>query len=263
MDRPVSLRLDDVSLEIPVYVQRDRSAKSLLNHTLGSLFHPPRRESRFLLRNITFDLADGDRVAIVGPNGAGKSTLLRLLAGAYQPSSGRIDVQGSLQAILNVSLGFNGDATVRENILLRGATLGFTLAELREMTPAILEFAGLEQKAGDRLRTLSAGQQIRLGFSITTARRSDILLMDEWIGAGDAQFIEKARERMLGRVEASRILVLASHSVDMARKICNRAIYMQLGQVVEIGPFEKVLARYTSDMALVRSQAAQPADPLQ
>ena len=166
-----------------------------------------------------------------------------------------------MQAILNVSLGFNGDATVRENISLRGATLGFTLRDLRAMTPSILEFAGLEDRAGDRLRTLSAGQQIRLGFAVTTARHSDILLMDEWIGAGDAQFIAKARERMMGRVEASRILVLASHSVDMARNICNRAIYMQMGQVAEIGPFEKVLKRYASDMELVRRQRAAASDP--
>lgn len=254
MSAPVSLRLRDVSLEIPVYVQRDRSARSLLNNTLGSLFNPPKREHRFLLRNISLDLEDGDRVAIIGPNGAGKSTLLRLLAGAYQPTSGSIDVQGSLQAILNVSLGFNGDATVRENISLRGATLGFTLRELRAMSAGILEFSGLADKAGERLRTLSAGQQIRLGFAITTARQSDILLMDEWIGAGDAQFIRKARERMMGRVESSRILVLASHSVDMARSICNRAIYLQLGQVVEVGPFEQVLARYQSDMGLVRAR---------
>src|SRR5688572_20451682 len=261
MTAPVSLAVRGVSLEIPVYVQRERSARSLLNNTLGTLFNPPRREHRFLLRDIDFELVDGDRVAIMGPNGAGKSTLLRLLAGAYQPTSGEIRVQGSLQAILNVSLGFIGDATVRENISLRGATLGFTLRELREMTPDILAFAGLEEKSGERLRTLSAGQQIRLGFAITTARRSDILLMDEWIGAGDAAFIAKARDRMMGRVDASRILVLASHSVDMASSICNRAIYMQLGQIVTIGPFAEVLARYESDMALVRKMRASSPAP--
>ncbi len=238
------ISVENLSLRVPVYVQRERSARSMLTNFFTALFDPPLREYRDLLHDLSFEIKDGDRVAIIGANGAGKSTLLRALVGAYQPTSGTIRSRGSRQAILNVSLGFNGDATVKENILLRGATMDLPLRELRRLAPEILAFAELEDKANDRLRTLSSGQRMRLGFAITTAQQSDILMMDEWIGTGDAGFIEKARLRMMSRVDGSRILVMASHNAQMSRHICNKAIYLRDGGLVAAGAYADVQGMY-------------------
>jgi ABC-type polysaccharide/polyol phosphate transport system ATPase subunit len=213
------------------------------------------------LDGLSLELRAGDRLALVGHNGSGKSTLLRVLAGIYHPDAGSVSSDQPVSGIFNMHLGFRQEATGYRNIVLKGLVAGRSRAEIERMLPSISEFTGLGPYLDMPLQTYSQGMAMRLAFAVTTAFSNQILVMDEWIGAGDAQFIQKARERMMGRVEASRILVLASHSVDMARSICNRAIYMQLGQVVEIGPFEAVLARYASDMALVRSQRNASADP--
>src|SRR5690606_24054577 len=180
-----------------------------------------------LLDDINFELREGDRLAILGRNGSGKSTLLRVLNRVYQPTSGELTVKGSCQALLNISLGFSGEATVRENIFLRGIAMGLKAAHRRPRVDSILEFSGLQRKFNHRLRTLSSGQKMRLGFAISTSVQHDIILVDEWVGAGDAEFMAKAKERMQSRVGGSKIVVLASHRTGLLRDICNRGIVIE------------------------------------
>lgn len=243
----------EVGLEVPVYLQSDRSSKTWFATLLGAAVDKPRREFRTLLDDVSFELNDGDRLAIIGRNGAGKSTLLRLLTGAFMPTRGSIESVGSCQALLNISLGFNGEATVKENVFLRGTAMGIRSAQLRELLDPILDFAGLRDKATHRLKTLSAGQRLRLGFAISTSVQNDIMLMDEWIGAGDAEFLVKARERMVGRVNGSRIVVLASHNVHLVRDVCNLGIVLEQGRVVYFGEVKDALNEYTG---LIRRSAA-------
>jgi ABC-type polysaccharide/polyol phosphate transport system ATPase subunit len=253
---PASIHVRDVHLSVPTYVQDGGNVGGWGSLLWRAAFNPPRREYVTLLSDIDFDVRAGDRLAILGRNGAGKSTLLRVLNKVYAPSRGSVEVHGSCQALLNISIGFNGDATLRENIYLRGTAMGMTPRLLRRETPAILDFAGLEDKAGHRLRTLSAGQRLRLGFAIATAIQHDIMLMDEWLGAGDAQFLERAADRMRGRVFGSEIIVLASHSIPLLRDLCTRGIVLEAGKIIFHGDIQPALQAYHALIAEGREQQA-------
>jgi ABC-type polysaccharide/polyol phosphate transport system ATPase subunit len=247
------IRARQLALDVPIFLQRERETKGWAGMFLGAAFDPPKRRLTRLLDNISFDVREGDRLAILGRNGAGKSTLLRVLNRVYQPTSGHLEVQGSCQALLNMSLGFNGEATVRENIILRGVAMGLKSSFLREQIAPILEFSGLQQKSSHRLRTLSTGQKMRLGFAISTSVQHDIILMDEWVGAGDSEFMAKARERMQSRVGGSKIVVLASHSVGLLRDICNKGIVLEGGKLVYSGDITSSLKRYHDLLAQLRA----------
>jgi ABC-type polysaccharide/polyol phosphate transport system ATPase subunit len=259
MTMPASISVRNLSLSVPTYVQGDRRAGGWASLLWRAAVSPPRREFVTLLEDIDFDVRSGERVAILGRNGAGKSTLLRVLNKVYAPTRGSLHVSGACQALLNISLGFNGDATLRENIYLRGTAMGMLPSALRRETGAILEFAALEDKAGHRLRTLSAGQRLRLGFAIATSVQQDIMLMDEWLGAGDAEFLDRARERMRSRVFGSEIVMLASHSIPLLRDICTRGIVLEAGRVVFHGDIQPALQAYHRLMAERRE--LQSVDP--
>jgi ABC-type polysaccharide/polyol phosphate transport system ATPase subunit len=183
--------------------------------------------------------------------------LLRVLNGVYPISAGRLEVNGSCQALLNMSLGFNGEATVRENIFLRGTAMRLKASDMRDRIEPILSFAGLQEKSSHRLRTLSSGQKMRLGFSISTSVQHDIILMDEWVGAGDADFLAKATARMQDRVKGSKIVVLASHSVGLLRAICNKGIVLEQGRVIHAGDIVSSLRRYHELMSSLRANGDQ------
>lgn len=247
------IKASHLTLDVPVYLQRERRASGWGSVFAGAAFDPPQRRLSRLLDDVSFEVGEGDRLAILGRNGAGKSTLLRVLNRVYQPTSGSLEVQGSCQALLNMSLGFNGEATVRENILLRGIAMGLKASFLRGQIDSILEFAGLGHKAAHRLRTLSSGQKMRLGFAISTSVQHDIILMDEWVGAGDSDFMAKARERMHSRVGGSKIVVLASHSVGLLRDICNKGVVLEGGRLVYAGDVTSALKYYHDMMGRLRA----------
>lgn len=244
------IELTGVGLDVPLYVQRERESKSWTSLMLGAAFDPPKREFRSLLSDVTFEVGTGDRLAILGRNGAGKSTLLRVLNGVFQPTHGQLRIEGSRQALLNLSLGFSGEATVRENIFLRGTAMGLKAAQLRGVIDSILDFAGLEEKSSHRLRTLSSGQRIRLGFAISTEFQHDIMLMDEWVGAGDVEFMSRAKDRMQNRVGNSKIVVLASHSLGLLRDVCNKGIVLEGGRCSFFGDISDALKHYQYLMSL-------------
>lgn len=221
---------------------------------LGAALSTPKRKLVRLLEGLSFELNEGDRLAILGRNGAGKSTLLRVLNQVYLPTKGTLQVNGSCQALLNMSLGFNNEATVRENIFLRGVAMGLKFDFLREHVDLILNFSGLREKANHRLRVLSTGQRMRLGFAISTSVQHDIILMDEWVGAGDADFMHKAKTRMESRVDGAKIIVLASHSTGVLRDICNKGIVLERGRMVFSGDIVSSLSFYHSLMAEERNK---------
>ena len=239
-----SITAKNLSLKIPNYVQRMPATSGWVKEVVSEAFVRSRREYRTILDGLNFQANDGDRVAVLGRNGAGKTTLLRVLSGAFQPTEGVLEISGTRQALLNLSLGFNGNATVRENIYLRGTAMGMGFSSLTELVEPILEFAGLEGVAQHRLLTLSSGQRMRLGFAISTSVQHDIMLMDEWFGAGDAGFVNKARARLSDRVEGCRILVLASHNLQMIRKSCSVGLVLDGGRQVFMGPMEDAINAY-------------------
>ena len=238
------LKCENVSLEVPVFLQNERASRSWMSVLLGAAMDLPRREFRTLLSNVSFEANEGDRIAVLGRNGAGKSTLLRVLNGTFQPTQGSVTVRGSRQALLNISLGFNHEATVKENIFLRGTAMGLPSARLGALVDPILEFAGLVDKRNHRFKTLSAGQRMRLGFAISTAVQQDIMLLDEWIGTGDSQFLDSAKERLMGRMHGSRIVVLASHSIGLLKDVCNKGMVLEKGRLVYFGDLPTAIIEY-------------------
>lgn len=243
----VYLRARGIGLEVPHYVQRQGrrdTPASWFGTIVGASTARPQRVFRTILSDVSIDAEDGDRVALIGRNGAGKSSLLRVLTGAYPPTSGNLDVRGERQALLNISLGFNGEATIEENILLRGTAMGVDIDRIRERSAEILKFSGLEDVAQHRLRTLSSGQRMRLGFAVSTSADGDIMLLDEWLGAGDMQFIRKARARMNDRVRGSRIVVIATHNLEIARRVCNKGVLLDQGRVVFSGGVIPAIIEY-------------------
>jgi ABC-type polysaccharide/polyol phosphate transport system ATPase subunit len=241
------LRLRNLSVEFPMYQGSSRSLKKLLvaTTTYGNLARDATdRVNVHALNDVTLDIEDGDRVALIGGNGAGKTTLLRVLAGIYYPTRGQVHSSGRISAVLDVAVGLNPDATGRENIILRGMYMDIHPSEMRARVDEIAEFTELGPYLDMPARTYSAGMMVRLGFAVSTCIPPEILLMDEWLSAGDARFLDKAQQRMEQFVGRSSILVLASHSQELLRKWCNRALLLQQGRITSSGPVDEVIAAY-------------------
>ena len=253
------IRVEDITLDVPLFVQSEREAKSWTKTLLGAATARPKRNFLRILDGVSFDAEEGDRIALIGRNGAGKSTLLRVLTGAFAPTQGKVSVQGSRQALLNISLGFNSQATVMENVYLRGTAMNIHGRELRELVEPILDFAGLREVSQRRLYTLSSGQKMRLGFAIATSVEQDIILMDEWLGAGDAEFLHKAKTRMNDRVHGSKIVVLASHNDALLKRICNKGLVLEKGKVEFYGPVDAALDLYKSSVRAAKAAMDQKA----
>jgi homopolymeric O-antigen transport system ATP-binding protein len=196
------------------------------------------------LENVSLKLGHGDRLGILGHNGSGKSTLLRVLAGVYVPTSGRVSIEGRVSPLFNTSPGLDADDTGYENILTCGLFLGMSREEITAKTSEIAAFTELGDYLNLPVRTYSAGMLTRLGFAIATAIDPEILLLDEGLGAGDARFAEHAKGRVDSLVERSSILVLASHSEELIRSMCNRVLLLEAGRVATVGSVDDVIATY-------------------
>jgi ABC-type polysaccharide/polyol phosphate transport system ATPase subunit len=253
-----TIRLDDVSIDIPVYNFANISLrKALLGKTIGGRFSQSGAHVIVnALKNISFEAQDGDRVGLIGSNGSGKTTLLRVLAGVYTPTSGSCEVQGDVVPMFDTSLGMNGDATGLESIRICSALWGLTRKQTEATLDDIIAFTELGDYLAMPIRTYSSGMRLRLAFAIATARKPDILLLDEVIGAGDANFFQKAFARLLGLVEQSRILFVASHSSKLIEEICNKAMWLHQGSLIAYGPAEEVVAAYARGEVPVVNEAA-------
>ncbi len=243
----VSLRLDNVTVEFPIYNAGTRSLKhKVMNIGSGGRLSRDanNRISVVALRNVSVLLRHGDRLGLVGRNGAGKTTLLRAMAGVYEPSVGNVTCNGQLATMFDVTLGMDIEGTGFENIYRRGMILGLSRKQIEDRMDEIIHFTELGDYLRIPVRTYSSGMLLRLAFAISTTIEPDILLMDEWIGVGDAHFMQKAEKRLQGLVDRSGILVLASHSESLMRKVCNRVIHLEQGQVVADGPADEVLEAY-------------------
>jgi ABC-type polysaccharide/polyol phosphate transport system ATPase subunit len=219
------IKLDQASVEIPIYSNHNRSIKnSLLKNFTKDKVLP---HSVKALDNITLQLKDGDRLGVMGPNGAGKSTLLRTLAGIYHPTSGSIDVSGSIASLIDISLGMDSEATGYENIRMRAIMMGMKLKQIKLIEDEIADFTELGKFLELPIRTYSTGMHMRLGFAVSTTVPADIILMDEWLSVGDSDFLIKAEKRLHDYIQKSSILVIASHSEDLISKLTNQTLRLE------------------------------------
>lgn len=241
-----TIELRNVTVEFPIYNLSARMAKKSFIRlaTGGSVYNDNKVIVIRSLNNINLSLKDGDRVAIVGHNGAGKSTMLRLLAKIYEPTQGQIKVEGHVSSMLDLIQGMEPESSGYENIYMRALLLGLPRKEITKQIEGISELTGLGDYLDMPVRTYSTGMLTRLAFAITTSVNPEILLIDEVFSAGDEDFIEKARLRMISLFNQSNIVVMATHSYDVTREFCNKALILENGGIKYFGSVDKAVSIY-------------------
>jgi ABC-type polysaccharide/polyol phosphate transport system ATPase subunit len=220
------------------------TGRQLLRTHIARWFGRVHNQPFCALRNVSFQLADGESLAVVGSNGAGKSTLLSLAAGLTLPDQGKVLVKGRIATLLELGSGFHGDLTGAENLVLNAALLGLSKRRTNQLFDSIVEFSGIGEFIDDPLRTYSSGMVMRLAFSIAIQCEPDILLIDEVLGVGDARFQEKCREALLSFRRGRKSMLFVSHSAGAVRDMCDRAIWIDHGAVMMDGRVNEVLDAY-------------------
>lgn len=237
------IKLHNINLHYSSLAFRERSFKAYLFKIIGFKQKEPLPHVH-ALKDIDLEIKAGERIALIGHNGAGKSTLLKTIAGLYPISSGKREVKGQIRSLFELNLGFEYEATGRENILYRGLLLGQTPKQIRGMMQEIIDFTDIGNFIDYPIKTYSAGMLVRLAFAISTTIPGDILLLDEVIGAGDADFMKKSQQRILQLVQDSEMMVLASHDFSAIRNLCNRALVLNHGKILFDGAIEPAIDFY-------------------
>jgi ABC-2 type transport system ATP-binding protein/lipopolysaccharide transport system ATP-binding protein len=252
-DDEASVLLDEVAVSFPVYQAGSRSLKKrALFHGSGGRIGRDAHQRIVVeaLRGVSLSLKGGDRLALIGPNGAGKTTLLRVIAGIYEPERGVVKTRGRISPMFDVSLGIDAELSGYDNIRIRGLLLGLSPRAIEQHLPDIAEFTELGGYLDMPVRTYSAGMILRLGFAVATCFEPEILLMDEWILAGDAHFLGRAELRIKRFVERASVLVLSSHNLDICSRWCTKALWLDQGQVRTFGPVAEVIADYSRSASI-------------
>jgi ABC-type polysaccharide/polyol phosphate transport system ATPase subunit len=251
-DDPV-IRSDRLGVRYSLKLTRKQTVRN-------SLIRRVRREGDpdfWALRNVTFDISQGESVGVIGPNGAGKSTLLQVLAGILLPSEGLVEVDGHVSSLLTLGVGFDEELSGMDNIRLAGAFMGLDHQAVEEQLPAIVDYAELGQFIDAPIKTYSSGMRARLGFSIATSVEPDILLLDEVLATGDAVFRQKSKQRVLELVSEAKAIVLVTHDMNWVTEYCNRAILLEHGQITLDGRPEEVVALHQEHSARRKAEAAE------
>jgi ABC-type polysaccharide/polyol phosphate transport system ATPase subunit len=237
----VSIRLEDVHVGYLIPRERIRSLKEYAIRRLKRRVFFDQFEA---LRGVSFEVGTGEALGLIGRNGAGKSTALRVIARILPPTGGRVVVSGRVAPILELGLGLHGELTGRENVMLQGALLGFSRAEMKRRMGRIVAFAELEEFIDAPLRTYSTGMAARLTFSVATDVDPDILLIDEVLSVGDERFQIKSEARMKEFRRAGKTIVFVSHSARQVNETCDRAVWIHEGRGVREGPAAEVTEAY-------------------
>lgn len=232
-----------------------------LTERLLHVFHQVEYETFEALRGVDVTIEQGSFVGIIGRNGSGKSTLLKLIAGLLPPDRGEIHVNGTMSALLELGLGFSPELTVRENVELYAAVLGYPRREIRERIEAAIGFAELERFRDAKLKNLSTGMRARLGFATALQAECDILLLDEILAVGDESFQRKCIDVFVELKRSKRTIILVSHDLHQIQALCNQAIYIEAGRVVADGDPEMVITKYLETVRAPVPETAADAQP--
>lgn len=218
--------------------------KTTLRQRFVSLLQRQTYEQLYALRDINLKVDNGEFLGIIGKNGAGKSTLLKLIARVFEPTSGTVSINGTIAPFLELGVGFQGELTVKDNIFLYGALLGMSRQEIEGKYDWIIDFSGLERFVDAKLKNLSSGMQVRLGFSITVSVESPILLVDEVLAVGDMDFQRKCYDSFESFKKDGRTILFVSHDLNAVERFCDRAILLERGEIKAKGEPGVVIAEY-------------------
>jgi len=257
-DTYYSIEATDVSLAYRMQIGR---ASTLKEHVVKRAKGTDRYRQLWALRGVSFRIQPGEVFGVVGPNGAGKSTLMKVLARVLPPSRGRVIVRGIVAPLIELGSGFNPELTAYENVILYGTFLQRDPAYMRERAPHIAEWAGLTEFMDVPTRTYSSGMQARLAFAVATDVKPEILLVDEVLSVGDQQFRVKSRERIQSLIQGGTSVVLVSHNLDVVARLADRALWLDHGEAIKIGPAEEVIESYAEEASPEELEGYEPADP--
>lgn len=250
----VSISLEQVGLQFLIRGNYRITLKELLvGRMRGKKLCPSRVQA---LRDIDLHVSEGERLGILGHNGAGKTTMLRLMAGIYPPTTGRLQVEGRISSLFEITNGFELEASGWENICYRGYLQGETPWSIRAKMQAIAEFSELGDFLDMPARCYSSGMLVRLAFAIATTVEPEILLVDETLSVGDMAFQQKARQRMKDMMAKARLMVVVSHDLEALKEMCSRGIWLDHGQIRQAGPMKDIVAAYKDQAALPKAAAA-------
>ena len=240
------IRLENITQRFRVIQERPDTLRELFSKFF-------RQESRYrdfdAVKNVTFEVPHGQTLGLIGRNGSGKSTLLKIIAGVYRPTTGKVEVKGSLAPLIELGTGFHHDLTGRENILLNGLLMGYSKREMQEREKGIIEFAGVGDFIDAPVKQYSSGMYLRLAFTVATEIDPDILLIDEILAVGDAPFQQKCIDRMQSFRQAGKTILFVSHSMPQVAQLCDRVILLEQGAIMADGQPDEVIAAYEGSMA--------------
>lgn len=242
MSEEVAILVQGVSKDFHYSSNRANSVKGILTGIFKDSEN--NKDIQHALKDISFDVKKGEFFGIVGRNGSGKSTLLKIIAGIYQPNKGHVDVDGKLVPFIELGVGFNPELTGRENVYLNGALLGFGTKEITAMYDSIVEFAELEKFMDQKLKNYSSGMQVRLAFSMAVRAKADILLIDEVLAVGDADFQRKCLEYFKQLKKKKKTVIFVSHDMDSVNEYCDRAILIEDSKIIKEGSVSEITALY-------------------
>lgn len=230
--------IKNLSLEFELYDSSKQSLKKKIIHkAVGGFIEHKDSKKKIIkaLNNIDLKINSGDRVGILGHNGSGKSSLLQVIAGIYEPTSGKIDQHGTLTALIDINQGLDFEATGYENILLKGILHGYSLNEIKKNLNSIIEFSGLGDFINMPIKNYSTGMVLRLAFASSTFKNHNIFVLDEWLSVGDDDFLKKCELRLAELIKDSDILVFATHDTNLLNRVCNKYVKLESGKIVEQG----------------------------
>lgn len=250
------IQLTDLSVDYPIPHLQNRSLiGAMRNMTVGGAITDGPNPFVRAVNGITLTLNDGDRLGILGGNGAGKTTLLKAMAGILPPTEGRVRVEGRISPLISLFLGLDGESTGYENIRIRGNLMGFTEDQIEEKILSIAEFTELGDYLHLPLKTYSSGMRMRLTFAASTSFDPDVLLLDEWLGTGDADFRDKAAKRLRTLIDDAGIFVFASHARALHQQISNKGAVLNRGQLVFFGDINDAFEAQDEIFAKRKEQA--------
>ena len=235
------IEVKDVSMCFNLETEKTDTIKEYI---LKMIQHKLKFTEFYALKEVGFTIERGESVALIGANGSGKSTMLKLIAGVMHPTVGSVDIDGTIAPLIELGAGFDMDLTARENIYLNGAVLGYDNAFIDEHFDEIIEFAEIGEFVDVPLKNYSTGMVARLGFSIATQVKADILVVDEVLAVGDFMFQQKCHKRMEELLEGGTTLLFVSHDAEQVKRLCKRAIWLDHGKLMADGPAEEVCEKY-------------------
>jgi len=253
---PIAVDVDDVSKRFRLYNEKYQSLKERLLHAGQN-----RHEDFWALRNVDFEVVEGETVGVLGRNGSGKSTLLKCVSGILQPTDGKVVVRGTLAALLELGAGFQPELSGRDNIYLNGSLLGLSTKEVERRFDDIVAFAELEHFIDNQVKFYSSGMFVRLGFAVAVNVEPDILVIDEVLAVGDENFQRKCLARIKQFQDDGRTILFVTHSSELVRQICDRAVVLSSGSVIEVGPAAEAIKVYHDHLLATGTAVDVPLGP--